>query len=154
MNITNDQIKCIHVLLPDSIKNDKDQKAFIVTQFTGNLDKRSTKDLSFEQANALIERFGGTPLYYDHWAIMDFKNNQHKYIYSLLMQHGWTFYSHKLNRTLADLQRLSEFLKSHRSPVQKKLKAMTKKECSKIITGLENIILKDLSSCVHTSTRS
>lgn len=146
MNITTDQIKCIHALLPDAIKTDKDQKQFIVTQFTGDLAKRSTKDLSFDQANQMIERFGGTPLYYDNWAIIDFKNSQHKYIYSLLMQHGWTFYSHKLNRTLADLQRLSEFLKSYRSPVQKKLKAMTKKECSKIITALENIVLKELSS--------
>jgi len=155
MNVTKEQIIHIHVLLPDAIKNDKDQKQFIITQFTGDLKKKSTKDLSFDQANALIERFGGKALHYDNWAFFDIKNSQHKYIYSLLMQHGWTIYSHKYKRNIADLQRLSEFLKSHRSPVQKKLKDMTKKECSKLITALENIILKNLSSkpCVHTSTQ-
>lgn len=156
MNITKDQIKCIHALLPDAIKSDSDQKQFIVTQFTRDLEKRSTKDLSFDQANAMIERFGGKSLQYDNWAFFDFKNTQHKYIYSLLMQHGWTVYSGKYKRHIADLQRFSDFLKSHRSPVQKKLKDMTKRECSKLITALENIILKNLSSkpCVHTNIQS
>lgn len=146
MNITTDQTKYIHALLPEAIKNDKDQKTFIVSQFTRDTSKTSTKDLTFDQANAMIERFGGKPLYYDNWAFLDLvHNSQHKYIYSLLMQNGWTFFSHDRKRTLADLQRLSEFLKSPKSPVKKKIKNMSKTECSKIITALESMLQKELT---------
>lgn len=145
MRITNDQVKRIHVLLPEGIKRDKEQKANLMQQFTKDYRKTSTKDLTFIQANQLIKRLGGKPLQYDNYAYIDFKNKQHRYIYSLLMQHGWTVYSQEHTKSIADLQRLSDWLKSHRSPVKKKLKDMTPKELSKIITALEQMMLKALS---------
>jgi len=139
MNVLNTQIQLIHKLLPDVIKCDKEQKAALVQQYTGDWKKTSTKDLTLEQANKLIERFGGKPILYDNWAFFDFTNGAHRTILSLCIQMGWQVLDPKKEIYIADLYRLSEWLKSSRSPVQKPLKQMSPKEVSKIIVALQHM---------------
>lgn len=75
----------------------------------------------------------------ENWAIFDKANTQHKTILSLLRQAQWVV-PHPRHGEVADLARLSTFLKSDKSPVKKPLKAMTDKETSKIIQALKGII--------------
>lgn len=141
MIILKSQIQRIHALLPVVIKNDKEQKAQLVQQYTGDWSKTSTKDLTIEQANQIIVRFGGQPIQYENWALFDAKNGAHRNILSLCMQLGWQVYNADKKAYYADLYRLSEWLKSKKSPVKKPLKQMVKLELSKIIYALEKMCL-------------
>lgn len=141
MIILKSQIQRIHALLPAVIKNDKEQKAQLVQQYTGDWSKTSTKDLTIEQANQIIVRFGGQPIQYENWALFDAKNGAHRNILSLCMQLGWQVYNEDKKAYYADLYRLSEWLKSKKSPVKKPLKQMVKLELSKIIYALEKMCL-------------
>lgn len=140
MQITNQQIKIVHTLLPEVYKKDKEQKQELVYQFTGDHKKTSTKDLTFKQANDMIVRFGGKPVRYDHWGLFDAKNTSHLKVLSLVQEIGWTIYNEKLKRNVADIYRLSEFLKSGKSPVTMPLKKMSPEQISrKLIPALEGI---------------
>lgn len=146
MKATPFQIQKLHAILPAAVKNDQHQKEMLVTQYTNSPLLKSTKDLTFDQANELIVRYGGKALHYDNWAFFDFKNTQHRYMLSLLMQLDWSFYNHQQQKVTADLYRFSEWLKSEKSPVQKPLKEMSKTECSKILGALESMLTKKLSN--------
>lgn len=139
MKILNSQIQKIHALLPAGIKNDASQKANLVQQYTGDWNKTSTKDLTLDQANDIIKRFGGTPIQYENWAYFDVKKASHRNILSLCIQAGWEVFNVKRNENVADLYRLSEWLKSKRSPVQKPLQKMDNLETNKIIYALKSI---------------
>jgi hypothetical protein len=142
MKILNSQIQRIHTLLPEVIKNDTEQKKALVQQFTGDWNRTSTKDLSLDQANELIVKLGGKPIHCENWAFFDAKNNKHRYILSVLLQAGWAVWNGDKNCYVADLYRLSEFLKSDKSPVKKPLNKMNDKELSKVIFVLEKIASK------------
>ena len=139
MKILNSQIKKIHTLLPPGIKNDPDQKKNLIQQYTGDWNKTSTKDLTLDQANRLIVRFGGKPITYENWAFFDHTKASHRNILSICSQMNWTVYDNDKGRYFADLYRLSEWLKSAKSPVKKPLQKMTPKEVSKIIVALSNM---------------
>ncbi len=140
MQITNQQIKIIHTLLPDVYKKDKEQKQELVYQFTEDYNKTSTKDLSFNQANQMITRFGGKPVDYDHWGLFDATIPSHRKVLSLLQEIGWITYNEQRRQNVADIYRLSEFLKSKKSPVNLPLKKMTPLQISrKLIPALEGI---------------
>jgi hypothetical protein len=142
MAITNQQIKVIHMLLPKEYIQDRDLKKDFVSQFTGNENKTSTKELSFRQANDMIICLGGKPPKYDNWALFDYKNKQHLKVLSICQSIGWVKYNSTLKKNLADLMRLSEWLKSSRSPIKKPLKKMTSQEISrKLIPALEGILI-------------
>lgn len=123
----------------------KDIKEEWVQWATNDTAKISTNDLSFDQANQIIEKAGGTPYSKkgkgDNWAYFDKNDGQHKYILSLCRQLNWTT-SHAKFGQVVDLVRLSEWLKSRKSPVKKKLKDMDEKECSRIIAALEKMTEK------------
>jgi len=140
MNITNQQIKIIHTLLPEVYKKDKDQKKELVYQFTEEYAKTSIKDLTFYQANIMIIRFGGKAVNYEHWGLFDVKNGSHMKVLSLLQEIGWTTYNETQKRNVADIYKLSQFLKSNKSPVNLPLKKMTALQISrKLIPALEGI---------------
>lgn len=139
MKILNSQIQRIHILLPAGIRTNPDQKKQLVQQYTCDYKKTSTKDLTFGQANELIEKLGGTPINYDNWAFFDYKKASHRNILSLCIQNNWQVWNNKKGDYVADLFRLSEWLKSVKSPVKKPLNKMTSKEVSKIIVALENM---------------
>lgn len=75
----------------------------------------------------------------ENWAFFDKNNKQHKQILSLAIQAGWSLHNDRYGE-VADLKRLSDFLKSDKSPVKKPLKEMETKELSKIIYALEQIV--------------
>jgi hypothetical protein len=75
----------------------------------------------------------------ENWAIFDKTNTQHKTILSLLRQAQWVV-PHPRHGEVADLARLSTFLKSDKSPVKKPLQSMTPEETSKIIQALKGIV--------------
>ena len=120
-------------------KGDKEYKAALVEQITKDATKTSTNDLSHAQANQLIAHLGGTPILYDNWAYFDASKASHRNILSLAIQIGWRT-TNQHGRDIADLGRLSEWLKSKKAPVSKKLNDMNANEISKTITALEGIL--------------
>lgn len=140
MRIEKQQIKVIHQLLPEVIKNDPDQKKQLMYQYTSDWTKTSTKDLTFDQANELIIRFGGKSYSYEHWGLFDYKKTSHRQVLSLLNQLGWQCYDKKFRGLVADIYKFSEWLKSNRSPVKKPFLKMSPSEVSKIIVALENML--------------
>lgn len=143
MKISPEQIKTLHALLPLEIKNDKEAKQDFIYQFTKDSGKLSTKDLTHAQANEGIIALGGRAHQYDNWAIFSAVNAQHIRLLSVVQEKGWTVWNEKLKRQVADLHRVSEFLKSAKSPVKKPLKEMTKREVSKIIYAFESMTKKE-----------
>lgn len=63
----------------------------------------------------------------------------HKLIRSLCIQNGWSVPNERWGE-IADLEKLSRFLKSDNSPVKRPLMDMSHKELEKIIVALEGII--------------
>lgn len=122
------------------LRYDEQAKEEVVVSITGHPDRHSLSDLSFGDANALIEKLGGKPSVDYEWAHFDKFNKQHSYVLSLCVQAGWTT-MHPRYGYVADLRRLSDFLKSERSPVQKPLRSMTKAEVSRIIYALERVTI-------------
>lgn len=121
-------------------KNDKELKAAFVVQQTKDEAKNSTNHLSHAQANVIIEQLGGKPLVYDNWAFFDKTKKTHNIILVQCMFLGWHI-PHQRHGKIADLGRLSEWLKNH-APVKKRLLNMTPKELNKTIYALENMVLK------------
>lgn len=74
-----------------------------------------------------------------NWGLFDKENQQHKTILSLLRQAQWVVPNGKWGE-VPDINRLSEFLKSDKSPVNKPLKKMEPKEVSKIIEAFKGIV--------------
>lgn len=136
MKIHPKQIKQIFSLLPAHLKNDREERADFLYQFT-NQRISSTKELTYKEADELIHFLKGDLSYY---AKFDSKNPQHSLILSLCYQLGWTSFNKRANRSLADLKILGGWLASNKSPVRKPLSEMTIKECSKIIAALEGIL--------------
>ena len=141
--ITTQQIQRIHALLPTKIRQDKEQKAQLMAQYTGNPKRSSTKDLSYLQAQDLITTLGGQNV--ENWALFNKTSTQQMNVLSICIQLGWSSYSLEYGRYLADLNRLSNWLKSSRSPVQKRLKKMSRAELTKIISALEIMLNKHLN---------
>ncbi|PXY44497.1 hypothetical protein [Flavobacterium hydrophilum] len=77
----------------------------------------------------------------ENWGLFDKANKQHMTVLAQLRTLQWTV-KHERWGEVADIQRLSDFLKSDNSPVKKPLKKMDKAELSKIISCLESIITK------------
>jgi hypothetical protein len=76
-----------------------------------------------------------------NWALFDKNNQQHKGLLSQLRTLGWVVKSDKWGE-VADLNRLSDFLKSDKSPVKMPLKKMTPEEVSKIIECFKSMVKK------------
>lgn len=76
-----------------------------------------------------------------NWGAFDKKNKQHLNVLSQLRTLQWVKHSEKWGE-VADLDRLSDFLKSDKSPVKKPLKDMEEKEVSKIIECLKSMVRK------------
>lgn len=74
-----------------------------------------------------------------NWGLFDKNNQQHKTILSLLRQAQWVVPNGKWGE-VPDISRLSEFLKSEKSPINKPLKDMEPEEVSKIIEAFKGIV--------------
>ena len=78
-----------------------------------------------------------------NWALFDPKHKYakvHKLIRSICITKEWSLPSAKWGQ-IADLEKLSDFLKSEKSPVQKPLMDMDKQELEKIIVALNAIVV-------------
>ncbi|MBU2923026.1 hypothetical protein KO504_16880 [Winogradskyella psychrotolerans] len=115
----------------------KDAETMHVQHITNGKFK-TAKDLTIAQANALKKKL------VTNWAYFNKDNQQHKYILSLMLQLGWSNI-HPTCGEVADMYRLSSFLKSKRSPVPKPLQEMTPAETSKLISCLESMVTKSYS---------
>lgn len=98
----------------------------------------TAKGLSIHQADVLLKKLA------TNWASFDKDNKQHMYVLSLLQQLGWSK-THVRFGTIADLPRLSNFLKSKKSPVPKPLQEMEPDEVSKLISCLDSMLMKSVS---------
>ncbi|MBV7268399.1 hypothetical protein [Winogradskyella luteola] len=112
----------------------KDTEAMHVGEMT-NGSAKTAKELTMHQADQLKKKL------VTNWAKFNIGNQQHNYILSLMRQLGWTIPNDK-HGEVADMARLSNFLKSKKSPVPKPLQQMDTKETSKLISCLESMITK------------
>jgi hypothetical protein len=92
---------------------------------------------SYLKPNTVVE--GGSHHSKSNWGLFDKNNQQHKTLLSLLRQAQWTIPNERWGE-VADLPRLSEFLKSDKSPIKKPLKKMEPSEVSKIIEAFKGIV--------------
>lgn len=144
MTATKEQKKAIR----SNCKYDVNIKEELVQWATNDNSKTSLNDLSFEQAEKILRvqegklppRPSGTPPMDGNWGMFDKSNSKHRYILSLLRQLGMV--KEVKGRDVADIDKLSEWLKSNRSPVQKPLKKMSALEVSKVIGALESMVQK------------
>ena len=115
----------------------KENEAFHVQQTTGDQTKTEAADLSMSQATKLIRSLT------QNWAVFDSNSQKHLYILSLLRQNGWIKMLPETGKEVADMRRLSNWLKSKKSPVVKPLQNMNAEETSKIIVALENMVVSN-----------
>ncbi|WP_395060047.1 hypothetical protein [Flavobacterium sp.] len=109
---------------------------------TGDVNCTSLKSITHDQAIKIMHAQTGTkPLNEptENWAVFDKANPKHKVILSLLYQMQWVKPSEKWGE-VPDLDRLSAFLQSEKSPVKKKLKDMEPLELEKLIKALSGIV--------------
>ena len=112
---------------------------------TGDVKRTSLKSITQAQAKKIImTQEGSTPVttgrdLSENWAVFDKSNQKHRVILSCMYQAQWTVPSDKYGE-IPDMERLSNFLKSDRSPVKKPLKDMQPFELEKVIAALNGII--------------
>lgn len=122
-----------------------DIKAEWVQWVTGDVKRTSLKSITQAQAKKIImTQEGSTPVttgrdLSENWATFDKSNQKHRVILSCMYQAQWTVPSDKYGE-IPDIERLSNFLKSDRSPVKKPLKDMQPFELEKVIAALNGII--------------
>ncbi|NHN26787.1 hypothetical protein FIA58_013965 [Flavobacterium jejuense] len=134
MNATKEQKRAIAIHSPN-----KDTKEEWVQWATADVKKTSTNDLTFDQANIILEQLGQKAHKAEYWAVFDIKNPKHKTILSLMRQAQWTKPNAK-HGEVADMDQLDKFLKSNTSPVKKPLQKMEPLEVEKIISALNGIV--------------
>ena len=113
-----------------------------VQWITADVNRTSLKSITQAQAKKIImAQEGSTPVNQptENWAVFDKNNPKHKVILSLLYQMQWVKPSEKWGE-VPDLDRLSNFLQSEKSPVKKKLKDMEPLELEKLIKALNGIV--------------
>jgi hypothetical protein len=109
---------------------------------TADVNRTSLKSITQFQAKKIImAQEGSIPVNKatENWAVFDKSNPKHKVILSLLYQMQWVKPSEKWGE-VPDLDRLSDFLQSDKSPVKKKLKDMDVLELEKLIKSLSGIV--------------
>lgn len=122
-----------------------DIKAEWVQWVTGDVKRTSLKSITQAQAKKIImTQEGSIPVttgrdLSENWATFDKSNQKHRVILSCMYQAQWTVPSDKYGE-IPDMERLSNFLKSDRSPVKKALKDMQPFELEKVIAALNGII--------------
>ncbi|MEO6176966.1 MAG: hypothetical protein ABIP27_17565 [Flavobacterium circumlabens] len=84
---------------------------------------------------------GGRSHSKSNWGLFDKENKQHRTILSLLRTLQWVVKSEKWGE-VPDIYRLSDFLKSDKSPINKPLNDMEPTELSKLISCLQSITTK------------
>lgn len=123
--------------------SDRNERLNFMSEFF-NKEITSTLQLSYAEADDLIFFLNtGKSPDSSFWALFDRNNKQHTTVLSLAHQLRWVL----ADKTwLVDLNRLGNWIKSERCPVNKPLKQMNKEELSKVIFAMENISRKKFKS--------
>jgi len=100
----------------------------------------ATKPLVYTGTGSAIDNYKSEqPQSNENWGLFKKTNIQHMQILSLMRSAKWTV-KHEKYGDVADLERLSDFLKSDKSPVKKPLLEMDKAELSKIIIAIGGVV--------------
>lgn len=121
---------------------DVDMKNEWVQWVTGDTSRTSLRSITHDQAiKILYQQTGTKPLNDnpDNWGEFDKDNKQHLTLLAYMRTAQWTI-PHEKHGEVADLERLSNWLKSDKSPVNKPLKQMQPWEVSKIIEAFKGIV--------------
>lgn len=141
MEITKTQIQQVQTIFSKrAIKLDRDDRVQYIGATIGR-EVSSTKDLTAVEADELIYFLNTGKKQVANWAFFDKSKfiTQRKYLFSLMHQAQWVVKGERHNE-VPDLVRLSNFIKSPKSPVQKPLKQWTSDEWSKMIFVFERIV--------------
>lgn len=120
----------------------EDIKEEWVQWVTGDVARTSlTKPIPLTQAQAvrIIKAQTGTEPQEDNWGLFDKDNRQHLTLLAYMRTAQWTIPNGKYGE-VADIDRLSNWLKGNLSPVKKPLKKMKPWEVSKIIEAFKGIV--------------
>lgn len=121
----------------------EDTKNEYVQWVTGDVNRTSLRSINQEQAVRIIRaQEGSEPINQttENWAMFDKSNAKHLKVLSLCRQANWTT-NHPTYGAVADLERLSAWLKSDKCPVNKPLKKMDDTtELPKVIKAITGIV--------------
>lgn len=139
MEISKKQIQQIQTIMSTRFA-DREERLDFVSEHLGR-EIVSTKVLTFIEAEELIYYLNTGKKTNANWAFFDKEKfvSERKLLWSLLYQAQWTT-PHPRLKEVPDLTRLSNFLKSAKSPVKKPLKLFLKEDWSKIIHVFNRII--------------
>lgn len=135
MQATKEQKRLIAINTPT-----KEIKEEWVQWATCDVNKTSTNDLTFEQANLILKQLGLKPHVSIDWAAFDMKNSKHRRIISMMYQAGWTIINQE-GKEIPDLSRLNDWLHSAKCPINKPLKQMDdNEEMPRLIQAFSGIV--------------
>lgn len=122
----------------------EDIKEEWVQWVTGDVARTSLKSLTQAQAVRILKAQTGSTeainrVSTDNWGLFDKDNRQHLTLLAYMRTAQWTTPNGK-HGEVADIDRLSDWLKTDKSPVRKPLKKMQKWEVSKIIEAFKGIV--------------
>jgi len=134
MQATKEQKRDIAMHTPN-----KDTKEEWVQWATADVNKTSTNDLTFDQANMILKQLNVKvhTSVKDPYEEFDAKNTQHKRIMAQLYTIGWT--KMVKGREVPDFVPFANWLKT-KSPVKKPLKEMTPRQVSKVIFAFGAVV--------------
>lgn len=135
--INNTQIQQIQTILSHN-KLDRNERLVFLSAQTGR-EISSTKELTKFEAEDILYFLNNGEVDTKSWGKFDKNNAQHLALLSRLRTAQWVV-KHPVYGEVADLERLHNFLKSDKSPVKKKLRAMKNHEVSKLIFVFDRII--------------
>jgi hypothetical protein len=138
MVIEKEQVQQIQTILSKRELDRHERLEFLSAELKREV--KSTKELSFVEAGELISFLITGKKNPVNWALFDKDKfvKQRKYLWSLLYQAQWVV-ENENHIEVPDLMRLSNFIKSPKSPVQKPLKRWNTTEWSKMIFVFEKI---------------
>jgi len=109
---------------------------------TGDVNRTSLRSITHDQAIKIMhQQTGSQPIAEasENWASFDKENKQHLTILAQMRTAQWVTSNEKYGE-VPDLARLSDFLKSEKSPINKPLKKMEPWEVSKVIEAFKGIV--------------
>ena len=113
---------------------------------TGSEKRTSLKSVTQAEAKKIIRQQEGIAeptanQTEDNWAVFSTANKQHLTLMSQMRTAQWIT-KHPKHGEVADMPRLSSFLKSNKSPIKKPLQKMDPSEVSKIIECFKSMVTK------------
>lgn len=139
MEITNKQIQQIQTIMNSRFSDREERLDYLSSYFKREI--LSTKELTFIEAENFIYFLNTGIKGESNWAFFNKHSfvNERKLLFSYLYQAQWVI-KNEQHLEVPDLERLSNFLKSKKSPVNKPLKQFEKKDWSKLIACFRNIV--------------